>query len=188
MRLSGKAKLPEVKVFSLNRHLDHRGYVTEVFNSKDFAKLINKDTSIHATHETFSRKGVLRGLHYQIGSPQSRLVRVSFGSIFNVAVDIRKSSPTFGKWQGEILSSDNLSAMWIPSGFAHGYFVLSNNAIVNVYTDCEWSESNQRCIRWDDDFLSIDWPIYSDYPVYAPPIVSDKDNLGKKFLEAEIFD
>ena len=188
MKFSNSVKLPDVTVFSLDRHADDRGYVIEVFNRETFSVIAGKDMALVTGHETFSKRGVLRGLHYQLHRPQARLIRVTHGLIFDVAVDLRRSSPTFGKWQGELLSSNNLNAMWVPGGFAHGYYVMSDTAIVSIACDEKWDAAHQRCIRWNDTDLSIDWPLFSEYPIYAPPITSNRDRDGQALAEAEVFD
>jgi dTDP-4-dehydrorhamnose 3,5-epimerase len=125
---------------------------------------------------------VLRGLHYQIKNPQGKLVRVTQGKVFDVAVDIRKNSHTFGKWVGEILSAENKKQLWVPEGFAHGFVTLSETAEFLYKTTDYYSPENERCIRWDDIGLGISWPIS------AAPLVSEKDQLGTDFVSAEIFE
>lgn len=188
MKFTNSAKLPDVNVFSLDRFTDDRGYVIEVFNREAISGIAGREVTLVSGHETFSKRGVLRGLHYQLVQPQSRLVRVTHGLIFDVAVDLRRSSPTFGKWQGELLSSNNLNAMWVPGGFAHGYYVMSETAIVSIACDQVWNSTNQRCIAWDDKQLSIDWPLFSDYPIMAPPIMSERDRNGVALAQAELPD
>ena len=187
MTISNRAEIPDVKVFSLDRFSDERGYVTETFSESAFSSLLNPQVPIISVHETFSKKNVLRGLHYQIDRPQSRLIRVSYGMIYEVAVDLRKSSPTFGKWRSETLSADYFSTMWVPSGVAHGYLVLSDFAIVSIFTDQTWNADRQRFIRWDDKTLSIDWPLFREYPILVPPITSERDKKSSSFLDAEHF-
>ena len=186
--MSRRANIADVHVFALEKYMDERGYVTESFNDALFKELIGENVTFISGHETFSRRDVLRGLHYQVQNPQSRLIRVSYGVIYEVALDLRKSSPTFGMWRGETLSSDSFSAMWIPAGVAHGYFVISEFALVNVYSDQLWNEAGQRCVRWDDKELAIDWPLYKEYPIAVPPTISERDSCGKFFFEADFFD
>ena len=185
MKISRKDKIDYCKIYSLEKYSDNRGYIVETFDSAIFKKLLEKDIQVFSGHETYSRRDVLRGLHYQVGEPQSRLVRVNYGLIFEVVLDLRKSSPSFGKWFDVILSSENFSAIWVPAGVAHGYFVLSEFAIVNIYADRGWSEADQRCIKWNDGELAIDWPLYKEYPVIIPPILSERDKNGQNFLNAE---
>lgn len=185
MKISRKDKVEGCKIFSLEKYSDNRGYIAESISANIFEQLSEKDISSFSGHETYSKRDVLRGLHYQVGEPQSRLVRVSFGMIFEVVLDLRKSSPSFGKWFDVMLSSENYSAIWLPPGVAHGYFVLSEFALVNIYADRDWNEANQRCIKWDDEELAIDWPLYKEYPVLIPPILSERDKNGESFLNAE---
>ena len=129
-----------------------------------------------------SAKNVLRGLHYQIRCPQGKLVRVIAGKVFDVAVDLRKSSPTFGQWVGEYLSEENKRMMWIPEGFSHGFYVLSEYADFLYKTTDYYVPEYERCIRWDDGDLSISWPLV------AMPLLSAKDRVGQSLLAAELFD
>ena len=128
-----------------------------------------------------SAKNVLRGLHYQIQQPQGKLVRVVAGEVFEVAVDIRKSSPTFGQWVGDILSAENKKQMWVPEGFAHGFVVLTNAAELLYKTTDYWAPEHERCIAWNDESLAINWHIHGE------PVLSRKDAQGKLFAEAEAF-
>ena len=128
-----------------------------------------------------SNKHVLRGLHYQIRQPQGKLVRVISGDVFDVAVDIRRSSPTFGKWVGEYLTAENKKQMWVPPGFAHGFLVLSDDAEFLYKTTDYWAPEHERCIRWNDPVLNVQWPIIGD------PLVSEKDEKGVLFQDAEVF-
>ena len=128
-----------------------------------------------------SAKNVLRGLHYQIQQPQGKLVRVVSGEVFDVAVDIRKSSPTFGLWVGEILSAENKKQLWVPEGFAHGFVTLSDTAEFLYKTTDYWMPAFERCIRWDDKDIGITWPITESF------LVSEKDKTGTKFASAEVF-
>jgi len=188
MKLSNRSKIEDVKIFNLDKHIDHRGYITKVFDEKIRLTLTNDSRALNYMYETYSRRDVLRGLHYQIEKPQSRLLRVSYGAIYDVVLDLRKSSPTFGKWQAEILSSEKSGAIWIPAGVAHGYFVMSEIAILNIQTDYEYFQNLQRVIKWNDTSLAIDWPIYADFPIMIPPILSDRDELGVNFSHADFFD
>jgi dTDP-4-dehydrorhamnose 3,5-epimerase len=133
--------------------------------------------------DNYSRsvKNVLRGLHYQIQQPQGKLVRVVQGRVFNVAVDIRQSSPTFGRWVGEILSAENKRQMWVPEGFAHGFVVLSDTAECLYKTTGYYAPENERCIAWNDQTIGIQWPIDGE------PVLSAKDQQGKSLAEAEHF-
>lgn len=160
---------------------DDRGYLFESFNNRAFDEAIGKHTTFVQDNHSYSTKHVLRGLHYQIRQPQGKLVRVIAGVVFDVAVDLRKRSPTFGRWVGEILSAENRKQIWIPEGFAHGFVVLSDSAEVLYKTTDYWSPGNERCIRWDDASLGITWPID------GTPILSAKDAQGMTFLDAETY-
>lgn len=179
--------ISDVLVLKLNKHVDKRGYILEIFDGEKFAEKAGVSFNVASSHETYNNYMALRGLHYQVHAPQSRLVRVSVGEIYDVAVDLRVASPTFGKWRGEILSAKSHNAMLIPKGFAHGYVTLSDHSIVSVYADAPWVEQDQRCIRWNDASLGVDWPLFADYPVIIDPLVSDKDMSGLNFGEAEYY-
>ena len=160
---------------------DDRGYLFESFNNRAFAEAIGKHTTFVQDNHSYSTKHVLRGLHYQIRQPQGKLVRVISGVVFDVAVDLRKGSPTFGRWVGDVLSAENRKQIWIPVGFAHGFLVLSDSAEVLYKTTDYWSPENERCIRWDDASLGITWPID------GTPILSAKDAQGMTLLDAETY-
>lgn len=168
--------LPEVKVYVPDVFKDERGFFLESFNQKNF------DTTFVQDNHSLSSRGVLRGLHYQVIKPQGKLVRVIRGAIFDVAVDIRKSSPNFGKWTGKLLTSDNFKQLWIPPGFAHGFVVLSDKAEVLYKTTEFWHKEHERCIKWNDPALNIDWYIM-DYPN-----ISKKDDEALLLKDAEVFE
>lgn len=168
--------LIEPKVFG-----DERGFFFESFNQKRFEEAIGKPVQFVQDNHSRSAKNVLRGLHYQIQHPQGKLVRVVQGEVFDVAVDLRKSSPTFGKWVGEILSADNKRQLWIPEGFAHGFVVLSDTAEFLYKTTDYYAPAYERCILCNDQVLKIEWP------VGIQPILSAKDCQGKAFVDAEVF-
>jgi dTDP-4-dehydrorhamnose 3,5-epimerase len=149
--------LPDVLILEPKVFGDERGFFFESFNERDFAASVGDVRFVQDNHSK-SRAGVLRGLHYQIRQPQGKLVRVIAGEIFDVAVDIRKSSPTFGRWAGVMLSAANRRQMWIPPGFAHGFVVVGESAEVLYKTTDYWAAEHERCIRWDDPALGIDWP------------------------------
>ncbi len=188
MKLSNRSKIEDVKIFALEKKSDDRGVVIKTFDKAGISDLMDGADALEYGHETYSKKDVLRGIHYQIEKPQARLVRVSYGAIYDVVLDVRKSSPTFGMWQAELLTSENSGAMWVPSGVAHAYLVLSEFAIVNVQSSCEYDPSKQRIIRWNDPSLAIDWPLYSNYPIIIPPILSERDSVGSDFLNADYCD
>ena len=155
---------------------DARGYFMETYNAKEFTDAGLTMTFVQ-DNESRSRKGVLRGLHFQKHNPQGKLVRVIEGEVFDVAVDIRKDSPTFGQWVGEKLSADNKRQLWIPPGLAHGFLVLSDSAEFLYKTTDYYAPELERCIRWDDPDLAIEWPIEGE------PVLSAKDALGKRLSE-----
>lgn len=159
---------------------DKRGYFFESFNQTHFNKLSKVKANFVQDNQSWSHRGVIRGLHYQI-SPmaQGKLVRVLSGEIFDVAVDLRKGSETFGKWLGERLSADNRRQLWIPVGFAHGFQVLSESAEVQYKVTEYWSATHERSLRWNDPTIDIAWPLS------GPPILSDKDMEAPLLNEAE---
>ena len=165
--------LIEPKVFG-----DARGFFFESFNQKAFNEATGTNHQFVQDNHSRSAKGVLRGLHYQIQQPQGKLVRVVRGAVFDVAVDIRKSSPTFGHWVGAELSEDNQHQLWVPPGFAHGFLVLSDMADFLYKTTDYYAPQYERSILWNDSDLNIDWPI-------GEPILSNKDRQGLKFNSAD---
>ena len=168
--------LIESKVFG-----DDRGFFFESFNQAQFETAIGRKVNFVQDNHSRSAKNVLRGLHYQIQQPQGKLVRVVAGEVFDVAVDIRKSSRTFGQWVGEILSAENKKQMWIPEGFAHGFVVLSDPAEILYKTTDYWAPEHERCIAWNDESLAINWHIHGE------PVLSGKDAQGKLLAAAEAF-
>lgn len=168
--------LDEVKLIVPKVFRDERGYFFESWQQQKFAELV---APIHFVqdNQSLSVKGTLRGLHWQDQHPQDKLISVLQGEIFDVAVDIRKDSPTYGKWLGEFLSSDNHKQMFIPKGFAHGFYVLSETALVSYKCSDFYHPASERCIRWDDPALAIDWPLSRS------PLISEKDSLGMAFLD-----
>ena len=168
--------LIEPKVFG-----DERGFFYESFNQARFEAAVGKPVEFVQDNHSRSVKNVLRGLHYQILQPQGKLVRVVQGEVFDVAVDLRKSSKTFGQWVGEILSADNKRQLWVPEGFAHGFVVLSETAEFLYKTTDYYAPAHERCILWNDATLRIQWP------AGIQPIFSGKDAQGKAFTAAEVF-
>ena len=168
--------LIEPKVFG-----DARGFFFESFNQKAFNEATGTNHQFVQDNHSRSSKGVLRGLHYQIQQPQGKLVRVVRGAVFDVAVDIRKSSPTFGQWVAEELSEDNHRQLWVPPGFAHGFVVLSDTAEFLYKTTDYYAPAHERCILWNDETLASHWP------AGIQPILSAKDAQGKAFVDAEVF-
>lgn len=168
--------LLEPKVFS-----DERGFFFESYNHRTFTEALGRAVSFVQDNHSRSPKNVLRGLHYQVNRPQGKLVRVVSGEVFDVAVDIRRSSPTFGRWTGTVLSAENKQQLWIPEGFAHGFLVLSDYAdFVYKITDY-WMPQHERTIAWDDPALGIEWPIDRE------PTLSDKDRVASRLESAEVF-
>jgi len=174
--------IPDVLIIEPRVFGDDRGFFYESFNKKKFAEVSGITAEFVQDNHSKSAKGVLRGLHYQIKQPQGKLVRVISGKVLDVAVDIRKSSSTFGHWVGVELSADNKRQLWVPAGFAHGFVVLSESAEFLYKTTDYYSPEFERCIRWDDTELSIDWH-YS-----GEPLVSGKDARGVSFKEADLFE
>jgi dTDP-4-dehydrorhamnose 3,5-epimerase len=174
--------IPEILIFEPKVFGDERGFFFESFNQQKFNELTgNTDAFVQDNHSR-SAKDVLRGLHYQIQQPQGKLVRVVSGAVFDVAVDIRKSSATFGKWVGVHLSAENKRQLWIPAGFAHGFVVLSEHAEFLYKTTDYWAPQYERSIRWDDPEIGIDWPIDVE------PTLSDKDKAARLLAVAEVFE
>jgi len=160
---------------------DERGFFYESFHQARFEEAIGRQVTFVQDNHSKSAHNVLRGLHYQIRQPQGKLVRVVAGSVFDVAVDLRRSSPTFGQWVGEVLSAENKAQMWVPEGFAHGFVVLSESAEFVYKTTDYYAPEHERCIAWNDPVLAIAWPTNS------LPFISIKDSNGEKFKDAEVF-
>lgn len=168
--------LIEPKVFG-----DARGFFYESYNQKAFESVIGAGVEFVQDNHSRSVKGVLRGLHYQIEQAQGKLVRVVQGSVFDVAVDIRKSSPTFGHWVGATLSEENKQQLWVPAGFAHGFLVLSDTAEFLYKTTDYYAPEHERCIAWNDPSLKIDWPLD------VSPTLSAKDRQGQLLTDAHVY-
>ena len=173
--------IPEVLVIEPKVFGDARGFLFESFNQKAFNDATGLDVNFVQDNHSRSVKGVLRGLHYQLQQPQGKLVRVVRGAVFDVAVDIRKSSPTFGQWAGIELTEDNQKQFWVPAGFAHGFIVMSDTADFLYKTSEYYAPQHERCIAWNDPALGIDWPSE------ITPKLSAKDDAGKALSEAEVF-
>jgi len=175
-------EIPDVVLLKPQVFEDDRGFFMETWRADEF-RIHVADVSFVQDNHSQSEHGTLRGLHYQIKNSQGKLVRVISGEIFDVAVDLRKSSATFGKWVGAVLSSKNKDMLWVPPGFAHGFYVLSDQAEF-VYKCTEYyAPEYERCIRWNDPELAIEWPIQSG----LPPRLSEKDEKGLSFQMAEVF-
>ena len=176
-----KTDIPDVLIVEPHVFGDERGFFYESFNQKFWQEKTGLQTTFVQDNHSCSVKNVLRGLHYQIQQPQGKLVRVIRGAVFDVAVDVRRSSPSFGRWVGVELSADNKRMFWIPEGFAHGFLVLSESAEFLYKTTDYWAPQYERTIIWNDPDLAIDWPLQNQ------PILSVKDAQGKFFKEAEVF-
>ena len=161
---------------------DDRGFFYESFNARRFAELTGVTEQFVQDNHSRSARGVLRGLHYQIQQAQGKLVRATSGSVFDVAVDLRKSSPTFGQWYGAELSAENKRQMWIPAGFAHGFVVTSEHAEFLYKTTDYWAPEYERAILWNDPAIGITWP--ADMPA---PLLSGKDQAASLLADAEVF-
>lgn len=174
-------KLEGLLLLTPRIHRDERGTFCERWNRKTLAEAGIQAAFVQANH-SLSYKRVLRGLHYQISAPQGKLIQVLRGTIFDVAVDLRKSSSTFGQWEGIELSAADNRDLWIPPGFAHGFYVLSDEAEVLYQVTEHWSPADERTLRWDDPDLAIDWPLTGQ------PLLSDKDARGTSLADADVFD
>ena len=172
--------IPDLLIFEPQIFGDARGFFLESFNQKTFQSLTGLDVLFVQDNHSRSSKNVLRGLHYQIQHPQGKLVRVVSGSVFDVAVDLRKSSPTFGKWHGVELNAENHRQFWIPAGFAHGFVVLSETADFLYKTTDYYAPQFERCLRWNDEDVGVEWNV-------SEPILSAKDELGLSLHDAEVF-
>lgn len=173
--------IPDVFVIEPRVFGDDRGFFYESFNEKEFVEQTGvKDRFVQDNHSK-SAKGVLRGLHYQLNQTQGKLVRATSGEVFDVAVDLRKSSSTFGNWFGTVLSAANKKMLWVPKGFAHGFIVLSDFAEFLYKTTDFYDPNSEKCISWDDPDLKITWPSG------LVPILSSKDSKGQSFKNAEVF-
>jgi dTDP-4-dehydrorhamnose 3,5-epimerase len=172
----------DVLVFEPKVFGDARGFFFESFNQRAFEAAVGRPVTFVQDNHSLSSRNVLRGLHYQLPHPQGKLVRVVRGEVFDIAVDLRRSSPTCGYWVGETLSASNRRQLWVPEGFAHGFVVLSDKAEFLYKTTDYWYREHERCIRWDDPKLGIRWPLET------PPIVSAKDAEGTEFERAVLFE
>ena len=174
-------EIPDVLIIEPQVYGDDRGFFLESFNQRDFREKTGVNTTFVQDNHSMSLKNVLRGLHYQIPNPQGKLVRVVNGSVFDVAVDARQSSPTFGQWVGCVLSAENKRIFWVPEGFAHGFLVLSDRAEFLYKTTNYYYPQYEKTILWNDADLGIDWPLE------IPPILSPKDQAGQPFKSVEVF-
>lgn len=175
-------RIPDVVLIKPRRFGDSRGWFMETWQAEKF-----HDAGINARfvqdNHSRSEHGILRGLHYQIQQPQGKLVRVTSGAVFDVAVDIRRSSPTFGQWVAQELSADNQYMLWVPPGFAHGFYVSGDHAEFLYKCTDFWAPAHERTLRWDDPELRISWPV----PTHAAPILPDKERAGLRLAQAEVY-
>ena len=173
--------IPDILILEPTVFGDDRGFFYESFNQKRFAELTGITRSFVQDNHSKSAKGVLRGLHYQIQQPQGKLVRVTAGAVFDVTVDLRKNSPSFGRWVGVVLSAANKRQLWIPEGFAHGFLVTSDNAEFLYKTTDYWAPEFERSILWNDPAIGIDWPLDGE------PLLSGKDKAATLLAHADVF-
>ncbi|OEU47431.1 MAG: dTDP-4-dehydrorhamnose 3,5-epimerase [Desulfobulbaceae bacterium S5133MH15] len=174
--------IPDVLVIEPEVFGDDRGFFFESFNQKSWQRNTGLDRAFVQDNHSRSAKGVLRGIHYQVQQIQGKLVRVVAGEVFDVAVDLRKNSPTFGRWVGEYLSAENFKQFWVPEGFGHAFVVLSESAEFLYRTTDYWAPEHERCIIWNDPELDINWPI--DFA----PRLSEKDVKGLLLKDAEVYE
>lgn len=175
--------IPDVVLFEPKVFGDERGFFLESFNQKVFEDAIGQKTSFVQDNHSKSARNVLRGLHYQMQAPQGKLVRVVQGEVFDVAVDIRRHSATFGKWVGAHLSAENKHQLWVPEGFAHGFVVLSETAEFLYKTTNYYAPIHERCIVWNDPAIAIEWP-----ESVVSPLLSAKDQAGASLEQAEVYE
>ena len=171
-----ETEIPDVKIINPKVFGDQRGFFLETYEQKRYQEMLNINLTFVQDNHSRSQKNVLRGLHFQKENPQGKLVRVVRGEVFDVAVDIRKDSSTYGKWVGVILSEDNKSQLWIPPGLAHGFLVMSDIADFEYKCTNYYDPNSERCLLWNDPTININWPI-------TTPILSEKDRLGKTLQE-----
>ncbi len=177
-----KTAIPDILIITPKVFGDERGFFMETYQAQQYAK-IGLPTSFLQDNHSGSSQGILRGLHYQIQQPQGKLVRVVAGEIFDVAVDIRRNSPTFGHWVGETLSVENRRMIWIPEGFAHGFYVLSEWAEIIYKATNYYAPEWERSIIWNDPDIGINWPIINE----TTPMLSIKDQTGKLLKDSEVY-
>jgi len=174
--------IPEVLIIEPQVYGDERGFFFESFNQQKFEALTGVKTDFVQDNHSRSAENVLRGLHYQIQQPQGKLVRVVAGEVYDVAVDLRRQSATFGKWVGVVLSAENKRQLWVPPGFAHGFLVLKEGTEFLYKTTDYYAPQHERCIRWNDPEIGIEWPLASE------PVLSAKDQAGVDLAKADVFE
>jgi dTDP-4-dehydrorhamnose 3,5-epimerase len=175
-------EIPDVLILEPEVFEDERGFFLESYNRRGFREATGLDPAFVQDNHSRSVRNVLRGLHYQIRQPQGKLVRVVAGAVFDVAVDLRRSSPTFGRWAGTLLSAENKRLLWIPEGFAHGFLVISQHADFLYKTTDYYAPQHERTLAWNDPEIGIRWPLDGE------PILSAKDRAGQRLKDAELFD
>jgi len=175
-------EIPDVILIEPELFEDHRGFFMEIWHKKKFAEAGIELDFVQDNHSK-SSQGILRGLHYQVKQAQGKLVKVIDGEVFDVAVDMRKSSLTFGSWVGETLSSDNRKIMWVPPGFAHGFYVISDSAEITYKCTDYYAPQFERTLKWDDKDLNIDWPLLAG----MDPVISEKDANGNSYVDSEYY-
>lgn len=176
-----RTSIPDVLILRPTVYTDERGFFLESYNERAFAEAVGAAHSFVQDNHSRSVRGVLRGLHYQVGEGQDKLVRVTVGEIFDVAVDVRAHSPTRGRWVSTLLSAENRKQLWIPRGFAHGFYVLSEVAEVQYKTTTYYSPADERTIAWNDEDIGIEWPLEGE------PTLSAKDREASRLRDAELF-
>ncbi|MDP1931963.1 MAG: dTDP-4-dehydrorhamnose 3,5-epimerase [Gammaproteobacteria bacterium] len=179
-----RTRIPDVIILEPKVHGDHRGFFKETWRESTFDTITPGLRFVQDNHSRSSR-GILRGLHYQLQQPQGKLVRVVAGEIFDVAVDMRRSSPTFGQWVGEFLSADNHRQLWVPAGFAHGFIVTSDTAEMVYKCTDYYAPNDEHSLLWNDPALAIEWPLQQ--AGIAEPTLSDKDRQGRTFADAATY-
>jgi dTDP-4-dehydrorhamnose 3,5-epimerase len=179
--MSGSFHFSELVLYTPEEKFDGSAHSFSAYRAAEFDALCGSELTFCQENHSCSRRGVLRGLHYQIKQPQGKLLRVVAGAVFDVAVDVRASSPSFGRWSGVEMSAANRLQRWIPPGFAHGFLVLGEFAEVVYKTTTYWAPEHERAILWNDPAIGIDWPLD------RPPQLSGKDQAGKLLAEAEVF-
>lgn len=178
-----QTEIPDVLIIEPKVYSDSRGYFFESYNKKDFIDSTGIKANFVQDNQSLSVKGILRGLHYQLNQTQGKLVRVNKGAVFDVAVDLRKSSKTYGMWVGVELTADNKKQLWIPPGFAHGFMALAEQTEFLYKTTDYWDPASECCLRWNDENINIKWP-----DIGMEPILNDKDQLGLSWFECPKFD
>jgi dTDP-4-dehydrorhamnose 3,5-epimerase len=177
-----RTDIPDVIVLEPKVFADARGHFVETYNRRKFREATGLNLEFVQDNQSFSKRDVLRGLHYQIRQAQGKLVRVIVGEVYDVVVDIRRRSPTFGKWTAVTLSAARNNLLWVPAGFAHGFLVVSETAVVQYKVTDYWAPDHERCIVWNDKQLAITWPLRGE------PVLNEKDARGSPLAAAELFD